>query len=166
MNCTIFLCLDFIWHYSWGNEIKETDMIREKSIFTFLKEVKAIKILLIDDDMASQFIIAKCLQSLGDKLDICASGEDALNRVEEFNYDLILVDLNLPVVNGFELSKSLKLASEYNGCCPKIIGLTGLDHPLLPTLVSYSDVDDYSIRSTDYSDLKSKIINHCYLHLN
>lgn len=145
---------------------KETDMIKEKSIFTFLEEVKSINILLIDDDLASQFIIAKSLRNLGDKLDICSSSEDAINRVQDFNYDLIIVDLNLPVVNGFELSKSLRNVSGYNGASPKIIGLTGLDHPLLSTLVSYSDVDDYSIRSMDYDDLKSKIVNQCYLHQN
>ncbi|MCK5208414.1 MAG: hypothetical protein KAQ79_10350, partial [Cyclobacteriaceae bacterium] len=69
-------------------------------------------------------------------------------------------------VNGFELSKSIKLLSESNSTPLKIIGLTGLDHPLLPTLISNSDVDDYIIRSFDYSDLKSKIVNHCYLHQN
>jgi len=41
-----------------------------------------------------------------------------------------------------------------------------LDHPLLPALISYSDVDDYTIRSVDYSDLKNKIINLCYLNPN
>jgi DNA-binding response OmpR family regulator len=99
-------------------------------------------------------------------LDICISSDEAIKRVECYNYDLILVDLNLPIINGFELSKSLKLASEFNGCSPKIIGLTGLDHPLIPTLISFSDIDDYIIRSSDYSDLKSKIVNLCYLHQN
>lgn len=141
-------------------------MIKQKSIYSFLEDIKPLKILLVDDDMASQFIIAKSLDNLGDKLDICSSPKDAIKRVETYNYDLILVDLNLPVVNGFELSKSLKLASEYNGFSPKIVGLTGLDHPLLSTLVSYSDIDDYSIRSIDYKDLKNKIVNLCYLNLN
>lgn len=141
-------------------------MIKEKSIFTFFEEVKPLNILLIDDDMASQFIIAKSLHSLGDKLDICISSDEALKRVDSNNYDLILIDLNLLVTNSFELSKSLKLASKYNGSSPKIIGLTELDHPLLPTLISYSDVDDYTIRSVDYNDLKNKIFNHCYLHQN
>ncbi|MCK5701522.1 MAG: response regulator [Cyclobacteriaceae bacterium] len=141
-------------------------MIKEKSIFAFLEEVKPLNILLIDDDMASQFIIAKNLHHLGDKLDICSSSEDAMERVSSYNYDLILVDLNLPAVNGFELSKSLKLLSVSNSTPLKIIGLSGLDHPLLPTLISNSDVDDYIIRSFDYSDLKSKIVNHCYLHQN
>lgn len=141
-------------------------MLREKSIYAFLEEVKPLSILLVDDDMASQFVIAKSLQNLGDKLDICSSPEEAIRRVESYDYDLILVDLNLPVINGFELSKSLKLASEYNDSFPKIVGLTGLDHPLLSTLVSYSEIDDYIIRSIDYSDLKNKIVNLCYLHLN
>lgn len=141
-------------------------MIKERSIFAFLEEVKPINILLVDDDMASQFVIAKSLKNFGDTLDICATSTEAIKRVEECSYDLILVDLNLPVVNGFELSKSLRFASEYQGSEPKIIGLTGVDHPLLPTLVSYSEVDDYIIRSVDYNDLKSKIVNLCYLHQN
>ena len=141
-------------------------MIKEKSIFAFLEELKPLNILLIDDDLASQFIIAKNLHNLGNKLDICCSSDEAIKRVESFDYDLILVDLNLPVVNGFELSKSLKLASEFNDSYPRIIGLTGLNHPLLPALISCSDIDDYIIRSTDYSDLKNKIVNHCYLNLN
>ena len=141
-------------------------MIREKSIFAFLEEVKPLNILLIDDDMASQFIIAKSLQNFGDRLDICISSDEAIKRVETCKYDLIIVDLNLSVINGFELSKSLILASEYNDYAPKIIGLTGLDHPLLPILVSNSNIDDYVIRSADYVDLKSKIVNLCYLHQN
>ncbi len=141
-------------------------MIQEKSIYAILEEIRPLNILLVDDDMASQFIIAKSLDCFGDNLDICSSPEEALDRVAEKKYDLILVDLNLPVVNGFELSKSLKSACKYRGGNPAIIGITGLDHPLLDTLVSYSDLDDYVIRSIDYTDLKDKIVNHCYLHLN
>ena len=141
-------------------------MIQEKSIYAVLEEIKPLNILLIDDDMASQFIIARCLENLGDKLDICSSPEEAVERVAQHKYDLILVDLNLPIVNGFELSKTLKITSEMNNSNPTIIGITGLDHPLLETLVSYSEIDDYVIRSIDYRDLKNKIVNHCYLHLN
>lgn len=141
-------------------------MIQEKSIYAILEEIKPLNILLIDDDMASQFIILKCLENLGDNLEICSNPEDAVERVSQQQYDLILVDLNLPVVNGFELSKSIKLATQYMGYDPRIIGISGLDHPLLQTLVSYSEIDDYVIRSADYHDLKQKIVNHCYLHQN
>lgn len=134
--------------------------------FNFIEEVKPIRILLVDDDMASQFIIAKNLNNLGAKLDICSSYDEAIKKVEVCEYNLILLDLNLPVVNGFELSNSLRKVSQYSGFEPKIIGLTGLAHPLLPALVSYSDIDDYTILSADYGDLKNKIVNHCYLHHN
>lgn len=141
-------------------------MIIESSIYTFLEEVKPINILLIDDDMPSQFAIANSLDNLGNKLDITSSYNEAIKRVEVFSYDLILVNLNLPVVNGFELSKTMKSACKRKGVSTKIIALTSLDHPLLSTLISFSQIDDYVIRSTDYQDLKSKIVNLCYLHSN
>ena len=141
-------------------------MTVEKSIYTFLEEVKPLNILLIEEDLASQFVIAKSLDNLGDKLDITSSYEEAIKRVKVYDYDLILVDLNLPIVNGFELSKSIRATCEKNGSNPRIIGLTGLDHPSLSTLISYSHVDDYVVRSIDYGDLKSKIVNLCYLQLN
>lgn len=141
-------------------------MIIESSIYTFLEEVKPINILLIDDDMPSQFAIANSLDNLGNKLDITSSYNEAIKRVEVFSYDLILVNLNLPVVNGFELSKTMKSACRHKGVSTKIIALTSLDHPLLSTLISFSQIDDYVIRSTDYQDLKSKIVNLCYLHSN
>jgi len=141
-------------------------MIQEKSIYAILDQIKSLNILLIDDDMASQFIIAKSLDNMGDHLDLCSSPEDALDRVAQKKYDLILIDLNLPILNGFELSKSIKSASQYRGGNPTIIGISGLDHPLLETLLDHSDIDDYIIRSADYTDLKDKIVNHCYLHLN
>ena len=141
-------------------------MTQEKSIYAILDGIRKLNILLVDDDMASQFVIAKCLENLGDKLDICSTPEQAIRRVAEKSYDLILVDLNLPIINGFELSRSLKTSASIARSKPMIIGITGLDHPLLETLVSYSDIDDYVIRSTDYQDLKCKIVNHCYLHQN
>lgn len=141
-------------------------MTQEQSIYAILDDIRELKILLVDDDMASQFIIAKSLENLGDELDICSAPEDAVERVSQCKYDLILIDLNLPVVNGFELSKALKMASKISGGDPVIIGITGLDHPLLETLISYSDIDDYVVRSVDYHDLKKKIVSHCYLHLN
>jgi len=141
-------------------------MIVEKSIYTFLEEVKPLNILLIDHDMTSQFVIANSLDNLGNKLDITSTYNEAIKRVEIFSYDLIIVNLNLPIVNGFELSKAMKVSSEHKGSTPKIIALAGLDHPLLPALISSSQIDDYVVRSTDYRDLKSKIVNQCYLHLN
>ncbi len=141
-------------------------MIKEKSIFAFLEEIKPLSILLVDDDMAAQYIISKSLNNFGKSLDLCDSAHDAIRSVQNKQYDLIIVDLNLPVINGFELTKTLKITSLCNGSSPKVIGTTVMDHPLLPTLVSYSDVDDYMIKSADYSELKEKIVNLCYLNQN
>lgn len=141
-------------------------MIHTRYVYGVMAEIRPLNILLIDDDLASQFIIARNLENLGDKLDICSCPEKAIQRAAQCRYDLILIELNLPVVNGFELSKALRIAGEMNKCNPTIIGITDMDHPFLETLVSYSEIDDYAIRSNDYRDLKNKIVNHCYLHPN
>ncbi len=141
-------------------------MITEKSIYTLLEAVRPIRILLVESEMTSQFIIAKNLGSLGDKLDICISAEEAVKRSAINAYDLIIVDLELPVQNGFELSGLLKKASRNCGASPKIIGLAATHHPLLPIMAELSGIDDFVIRTMDYHELKSKIFNLCYLHQN
>ncbi len=141
-------------------------MITEKSIYTLLEAVRPIRILLVESEMTAQFIIAKNLGNLGDKLDICSSAEEAVRRAAINAYDLIIVDLELPVQNGFELSGSLKEASKQNGVSPRIIGLAATEHPLLPIMAELSEVDDFVIRTMDYHELKSKIFNLCYLSQN
>ena len=141
-------------------------MITEQSIYTLLEAVRPIRILLVEPEMTEQFIVAKNLGSLGNKLDICNSAEEAIRRSTMNAYDLIIVDLNLPVQNGFELSESLKEASRQCGATPKIIGLSASNHPLIPIMLEFSDVDDFVVRTADYRELKSKIFNLCYLSQN
>ena len=84
-----FFSIELTRHKYWIILAKLLTMIQEKSIYAILEGIKPLNILLVDDDMASQFIIAKCLENLGDHLDICSSPEEALDRVTEKNYDLI-----------------------------------------------------------------------------
>jgi DNA-binding response OmpR family regulator len=142
------------------------DMTEVKSVYAVLEEIRPLRILLIEENMASQFAIARCLENLGNDLDICSCPGKALSRVADQRYDLIIVDLNLAMNDGLELAKCLKQACEMSGSDPKIIGMTNLDHPLLDVLFSYCQIDDYVIRSTDYHDLKKKIVNLCYLNQN
>ena len=83
-------------------------MIQEKSIYAILEEIKPLNILLVDDDLASQFIIAKSLDTLGDNLDMCSSPEEALDRIAEKRYDLILVDMLMPQMDGLTFLKTIK----------------------------------------------------------
>ena len=127
---------------------------------------KKVKVLVVDEDQATQYVISKCITPWIYAVDFASNAEDALWKASYIDYNLIIINLNLPVVNGFELSKELKLIESQKACNNKVIGLTTSDHPLLPELIRQSPIDDYIAKTSDFKVLIQKIINWCYLTSN
>ncbi len=66
------------------------------------------RVLLVDDEEQFLEVLSERLEARGLKVSAVTSGEDALGRVEEQNYDVIVVDLAMPGINGIETLKKLK----------------------------------------------------------
>ena len=66
------------------------------------------KILLLEDDIDLNETIAEYLEENGFDVDGVYSGEEALEKIYEKSYDLLLLDVNVPGVNGFELLKEIR----------------------------------------------------------
>lgn len=66
------------------------------------------KILLLEDDMALQEIIAECLSEEGYEVVCCNDGEEAASRAYEENFDCLLLDVMVPNMSGFEALKSIR----------------------------------------------------------
>ena len=69
---------------------------------------KAGSLLLIDDDPANNEVIQMLLEQLGYQLETAETGEEGLFLIQSKSFDLILLDLNLPGMNGFDILKCLK----------------------------------------------------------
>jgi CheY-like chemotaxis protein len=67
-------------------------------------------ILLVDDDQDDKFFFAKALDQLdsGTQLSTACDGADALEKLQFINPDVILLDLNMPVMNGVAFLKKIK----------------------------------------------------------
>lgn len=65
-------------------------------------------VLIVDDDEAVLTMLYKVIQSNGIDADTVRSGEEALRRIEEKAYDLILLDVNMQGMDGFEVVRSLR----------------------------------------------------------
>ena len=61
------------------------------------------KILLLEDDVALHETLRDFLESLGYEVMSSYDGEDARDKIYEHNFDLLLLDVNVPKLNGFEL---------------------------------------------------------------
>lgn len=69
------------------------------------------RILIIDDDFNSQKTLESFLQSENYDIFFASSGKDALNDIDSYSPDVILLDILMPIMNGFEVCRILK-ASE------------------------------------------------------
>ncbi len=88
-------------------------------------------ILIVDDNPTNLEVIAETLSNEGYKVAIATSGERAIQQVERRTPDLILLDVMMPGIDGFETCKRLK--SNVNTCDIPIIFMTALadtDHKI------------------------------------
>ena len=68
-------------------------------------------ILIVEDERALCDTIARSLRRLAYSVDCCFDGEKALELLDTERYDLVLLDLNLPEVSGFQICRDLKRRS-------------------------------------------------------
>ena len=72
---------------------------------------RPLSILVAEDKRTNQMVIAKILDRAGHRVTIVDNGEAALDILETQNFDLVLMDVNMPVMNGIEATKLYRFAS-------------------------------------------------------
>ncbi|MCD6223926.1 MAG: PAS domain S-box protein, partial [Deltaproteobacteria bacterium] len=82
------------------------------------------KVLVVDDEKNICLILSKHLNGLGCKADTALSGREALEKIEQKNYDLLLVDVKMPQMNGLELYQ--KLGSLHPELLARFAFMTGI----------------------------------------
>ena len=80
------------------------------------------KVLLVEDNKINQMITQKMLEKRGISCKIIDNGEDAIEEAKINNYDLILMDVHLPGINGTEATSEIR---KFNTCTP-IVALTAI----------------------------------------
>src|SRR6476469_6855412 len=71
------------------------------------------KILLVDDRLENRGFIRTFLEPLGFKIMEACNGQEGLNKAIDFQPDMIITDLVMPVMDGFEMSRSFRKSSEF-----------------------------------------------------
>lgn len=113
------------------------------------------KILVVDDNEDGLFALDQLLQKNGFATVTATSGEDALKRIETESPDLILLDVNLPGIDGFEVTKRLK-ADSYLRYIPVIL-LTANDS--IDSVIEGLEggADDYVRKPFDSKELLARL---------
>ena len=67
-----------------------------------------MKVLLVEDDKKIAAAVKRGLDAEGFAVEVCLDGEDGLWRATEYHYDLMILDLMLPRVSGYQICRSLR----------------------------------------------------------
>ena len=70
------------------------------------------KILLIDDSLSIRKFVGRMLETAGYEVDTAVDGEEGLRKASAKNYRLILTDLEMPKLNGYEVIQALRSRSQ------------------------------------------------------
>jgi CheY-like chemotaxis protein len=80
-------------------------------------------LLLVEDNKANQFITKTILQRAGYTVDVASNGLLAIEACEKQRYELILMDLQMPEMDGFDATKGIRQSTNINVNTP-IIAMT------------------------------------------
>lgn len=114
-------------------------------------------ILLVEDDGQNSLIIKFILSHAGYMVKEAANGYDALDRIDKYHFDLILLDLNMPMMNGFEFLERLRKMKEHKDI-PVIILTTRNDVKSIKK-AKILGVDQYIVKPPEKESLLKKIEN-------
>lgn len=85
---------------------------------------KRLNILIVEDDKASQMVIYNLFKKNGHICDIADNGQEALNLLENKQYDLVFMDIQMPILDGVQTTKIIRKSEESNNRHTPIIALT------------------------------------------
>ena len=113
-----------------------------------------IKVLAIDDDPALVELLAIILTSQGFSVKTTTFGEEGVKLVREFDPDIILLDLMMPGMNGWEVCASVRKFSTI-----PILILSALDNPGNVASALDAGADDYLVKPVPSGVLVAHINN-------
>lgn len=112
-----------------------------------------MKVLLVEDENELRKIVRKYLEKSGYIVDEAENGKVALEKFTLVNYDIILLDLNLPLVDGIEVARRIRKESD-----TPILMLTARSQIYNKLEGFESGADDYLTKPFDMKELLARIV--------
>ncbi|MDR0676955.1 MAG: response regulator transcription factor [Elusimicrobiota bacterium] len=133
--------------------IKNNNILQKKTIKTKTK----IKILVVDDEKDFSDLIKVVLKKHDYEVFLAYNGEEALQRVSEIKPDLLILDLNMPKMDGYEVCKRIRLTYSYKDIAVLMLTVRTLEQDYIEGFSCGSD--DYMVKPFEPKELLARIKN-------
>jgi len=118
-----------------------------------------INVLIVDDVLENRTLLSKVISKLGYNYDLAENGKEAVEKLEKNNFDLIFMDVKMPVMSGIEATKYIRANFPFPKNRVKIVAITAYKYKEF--FDDFHDVGFNDIISKPYTiDKVSNIINY------
>jgi two-component system sensor histidine kinase/response regulator len=118
---------------------------------------KPASILVAEDNLVNQKVIGLLLDMLGVEAQVVNNGQEAVKAAQTDQYSLILMDIMMPEVDGFDASYQIRRLEFKRGLHTPIIACTALDRDKIVEQCIRSGIDDYLGKPISKDSLKDTI---------
>ena len=119
-----------------------------------MQERPTLNILLAEDNPVNQKIALVVLKKLGYQADLAANGQEVLLALEDRPYDLVLMDIQMPEMDGIEATRIIRKRWPLG---PKIIVVTAFDQEICRDLCFDAGADDFLNKPVKMEELGAAI---------
>ena len=117
------------------------------------------KILVVDDEKMNQLVIQNMIKLWGAESEIAEDGSDALLKIHKDNYDIILMDLMMPGLNGYQTAEKIRKSGDEIISNIPILALTGSSANASFEKIKESGISDFAAKPFKIEELHAKISN-------
>jgi len=133
-------------------------LIQQLDALTAINRVEAYRVLIVEDDASQSQLLATVLRETGLVVREINRPEMALEAVSDFAPDVMLLDMNMPGVNGCELAQVIRQERHVAGL--PIIFMTAETHPDIETSALAAGGDEFLVKPLDFSVLIALVQKH------
>lgn len=106
---------------------KLTPAVKKQEDKVKLQHKTTASILLVEDNKINQFLARTMLQKKGHTVELASDGEEALNKLQDAQYDMIITDVQMPGMDGYQLTTQIRTTLPPPACHTPVIALTAYE---------------------------------------
>ncbi|MBO9701110.1 MAG: response regulator [Sporocytophaga sp.] len=150
----------FIFNLKFSTSQKTKITTPSESFVNKFQGLDLLKLLIVEDNKMNQLVVLKFLEKQNIQADIAENGTQALDLLKNKEYDLILMDIQMPGMDGYQVSEQIRKEFPAPKNSIPIIALTAMALSEVQEKIKVYGINDYILKPFSPDNLFSKIVEN------